>query len=43
MKRKDYNTYGFEGKGYMTVYYKSSNSTKSLYPEFVMNVTFKNS
>lgn len=39
---QDY-TYGFEGKGYMTVYYKSSNSTKSLYPEFVMNVTFKNS
>ena len=36
-------TYGFEGKGYMTVYYRESNSTKSLYPPFVMKVTFRNS
>lgn len=36
---QDY-TYGFEGKGYMTVYYSAGNTTRDLYPEFVMMATF---
>ncbi len=39
---KDY-TYGFEGNGYMTVYYSAGNTVRDLYPTFVMNATFKQS
>jgi len=39
---KDY-TYGFEGRGYMTVYYSAGNTVRDLYPTYVMTATFKQS
>ena len=39
---QDY-TYGFEGNGDMTVYYSAGNTTRDLYPEFVMMATFRHS
>lgn len=36
-------TYGFEGRGYMTVYYSSGNTVRDLYPTYVMKATFRQS